>query len=162
MQTNGTSTIGSFTRHCIHMQGFTALSDEEIRHLNMALRFTPAVCSALIIMGLVWQSPTLLFVLAAIGLFSAAFSRGNVVDWFYNGVIRPLVRSAALPPNPPQRRFACGVGGAFAAGAALAFLGGLPLLAYIFGGFVVVASLVVASTHFCLASWMYGLMFGKP
>ncbi|MFQ5798217.1 MAG: DUF4395 domain-containing protein [Bacteroidota bacterium] len=161
METIGKSTIGSFTRSCIHAQGFSAFSDEEIVRLNLALRFTPAVCSVLMIVGLAWQLPVLLFVLAAIGWIGAAFARGNPLDWLYNVLVQPLIGGAVLPPNPPGRRFSCAIGGTLAAGAALAFLGGLNALAYILGGFVVAASLTVATTHWCLGSWIYGLMFGK-
>ncbi len=155
------STVSSFTRSCIRAQGFTGLSDEEIRHLNVALRFTPAACSTLVIVGLVWQLPVLLFVLAAIGSMGAAFARGNPLDWLYNVVVQPLIGGAVLPPNPPGRRFSCAIGATFAAGAALAFLGGVNALAYVLGGFVVAASLTVSTTHWCLGSWIYNLIFAK-
>lgn len=161
MEASGNSTVGSFTQSCVRAQGFTELSDQEIHRLNLALRFTPAVCSALMIVGLVWQLPVLLFVLAAFGWMGAAFTRGNPVDWLYNVVVRSLIGGAALPPNPPGRRFSCAIGGTFAAGAAVAFLGGLNTLAYVLGGFVVAASLAVATTHWCLGSWIYNLIFAK-
>ncbi len=161
METIGNSAVGSFTLSCIRAQGFTALSDEEIDRLNLALRFTPPVCSALMIVGLVWQLPVLLFVQAVMGWMGAAFARGNPVDWLYNVVVRPLIGGAMLPANPPGRRFSCAIGGTLAAGAGLAFLGGLNTLAYVLGGFVVAASLTVATTHWCLASWIYGLIFQR-
>ena len=112
-------------------------------------------------MGLVWQWPVLLFVLAAIGWIGAAFARGNPVDWAYNVLMRPLIGGAVLPPNPPGRRFSCAIGGTLAVGAAIAFLGGLNVVAYVVGGFVVAANLTVATTHWCLASWIYGLIFQR-
>lgn len=154
--------LTSFARRCLVMQGFGALSNAELRLVSGALRFTPAVCAILVILGLALRSPTLLLVLAAMGWLGAAFARGNPVDWSYSLVVRPLFGGAKLPPNPSQRRFACGIGGTLAAGAGAAFLVGLNGLAYVLGGFVVAASLLVALTHWCLASWMYGLMFGKP
>ena len=159
---SGSSTVNSFTRSCIYQQGFTGLDDEQIRSLNTALRFTPAVCMLLMIIGLVVQSSVLLFLLAAIGWSAAAFPKGHIFDRFYNGVIRPLVKTAVLPPNPAPRRFACGLGGTFAAGAAISFLTGLPWLAYVLGGFMVAASFTVATTHWCIASWVYELVVGKP
>ncbi len=154
-------TVGSFAQSCIRAQGFTTLSDQEIQRLNLALRFTPAVRSALMIVGLVWQLPVLLFVLAAIGSMGAAFARGNPLDWFYNAVVQPRRGGAVLPPNPPGRRFSCAIGATFAWGAALASLVGVNALAYVLGGFVVAASLTVSTTHWCFGSWIYNLIYPK-
>lgn len=161
MEASVKSTVNSFTRSCLYQQGFSSLNDVELRRLNLPLRFTPAICSILVIVGLIFQSPALLFVLAGVGLLSAAFPRGNVIDRFYNLIISRLVGSAPLPPNTPQRRFACGIGATFAAAAGFSFLAGLPGLAYIFGGFMIAASLTVTTTQWCLGSWLYNLIFGK-
>lgn len=153
--------VGTFTQSCLAIQGFGRLPATELAKLKWPLRFTPAVCSTLMIAALVWQSLPLLWVLAAIGWLGAALSRWNPADRFYNWVVRPAVGGAELPPTPAPRRFSCGIGGTFAAATALAFVAGLPALAYVLGGFMVIASFTAATTHWCLGGWMYNRLFGK-
>lgn len=161
METSIERKVSPFTRSCLTMQGYGTLRDEEMSRLNAALRFTPAVCAILIIVGLILQSPTLLYLTAGMGLVGIPFSRGNPVDIFYNAVLRHLWKGEALPANPPQRRFACGLGGAMVAGSATAFVAAMPWLAYTLGGFVAVLSMMVAATHWCFASWLYNRILGK-
>jgi hypothetical protein len=156
-----TSSIGRFTRSCLAVQGFGGLNESQLAELKGPLRIGPAVCSSLMILGLAFNSLAILVALAAIGWLSAAFARGNPVDWVYNTVLRRLFGGAPLPPNPPQRRFSCGIAGTFAAATALAFATGLPTLAYILGGFMVLASFTAATTHLCLGGWIYNQLFGK-
>ena len=60
--------FGATTRANLDMQGFAYLSDEEQAEYAWPLRFTPAVGTALVVVGLVMQSPLLLAVICAIAL----------------------------------------------------------------------------------------------
>lgn len=88
-----------FTRACLNMQGFAALSDEAKAQYTWALRFTPGLCTVLVILGLALQSWPLLFALLAIALVGAIFPAGHPFDLVYNYGIRHLFRAEALPPT---------------------------------------------------------------
>lgn len=66
------SPVRPFTRRCLIEQGFGAMSDAELRRLEGPLRFTPAVCAGLVLLGLAWRSPLLLLVLGGMGWLAAA------------------------------------------------------------------------------------------
>jgi rhodanese-related sulfurtransferase len=105
--------------------------------------------------GLVTQQPYVHFALAALGILPFWFPAWHPVDRFYNAVIRPLWKGVNLPPGPLPRRIACLMGGSMNLGIGLAFYSGNPILAYLFGVILVPLQLIVISTHFCVASWMY-------
>jgi hypothetical protein len=46
--------------------------------------------------------------------------------------------------------------------AGLAFYLGSPVLGYVLGGSFTLAALVPVTTDFCIPSFFWGLMFGKP
>jgi hypothetical protein len=47
-------------------------------------------------------------------------------------------------------------------GAAWSFQAGMPLAGHLFGWSLVAAAFVNVSTGFCIPSFIYGLLFGKP
>lgn len=67
------STISTYSRSCLNMQGFTGLEDDAKARLNIALRFTPALCFPLATTGVVLGSPWLL---GALAVMAAAFAFG--------------------------------------------------------------------------------------
>ncbi len=130
-------------------------SPRQLEELSWGLRFTPAVCMALALVGLATRQPAIHFALAALGVLPFWFPAAHPVDLFYNRVLRPLWRGVALPPNPLPRRIACLMGGAMNLGIAAAFVAGKPPAAYALGAVLVALQLIVITTHFCVASWMY-------
>ena len=139
-------------------------SPQELAELSWGLRFTPIVCMVGAVVGLALQSPTIHFALAALGMLPFWFPAWHPVDRLYNHLLRPLWSGVELPPNPLPRRIACFMGGAMNLGIGLAFALGSAPLAYVLGGVLIVLQLVVISTHFCVASWIYeGLLrlFGR-
>ncbi|MAB78304.1 MAG: sulfurtransferase [Planctomycetes bacterium] len=144
---------GSSARALIQ-QGYD-YSPGRLRELSWALRFTPLVCMAAALVGLATREPAIHFALAALGMLPFWMPAAHPVDRFYNHVLRPLWRGVKLPPNPLPRRIACFMGGATNLGIALAFVAGNVPLAYLLGGMLVVLQLIVITTHFCVASWMY-------
>ncbi len=130
-------------------------SPAQLRQIEWGLRFTPLVCMAGAIVGLITQQPMLHFVLAATGILPFWFPNAHPVDRFYNHLLVPLWNGLRLPANPLPRRIACFMGGAMNVGIGVAFLSGSVPVAYAFGAVLITLQLVVITTHFCLASWMY-------
>ena len=54
--------LGAFTKNNLNKQGFRKLDDEAKSRYALALRFTPVVGTALIVIGLALQSPNLAWV----------------------------------------------------------------------------------------------------
>jgi len=144
----------SFQQKSLSQQGYD-FTPAELNEIGWGLRFTPSVCMVLAIYGLATQNPTLHFALAALGILPFWFPAWHPLDRFYNFALRPLWSGVALPPNPLPRRIACFMGGAMNIGIGLSFIWGSPLLAYVFGAILIPLQLIVITTHFCVASWLY-------
>ncbi len=144
----------SFQQKSLRQQGYD-YSPAELKELDWGLRFTPSICMALAIYGLATQQPLIHYLLAAIGILPFWFPASHPFDRFYNSVLRPLWRGVVLPPNPLPRRLACLIGGAMNIGIGVGFSVGSPLMAYVFGAILIPLQLIVISTHFCVASWLY-------
>lgn len=144
----------SFQERSLTQQGYK-YTKEELRKLEWGLRFTPLACMTGAAYGLYMQSPWIHFVMAAIGILPFWFPSWHPMDRFYNTVVRPLVKGVTLPPNPLPRRIACLIGGTMNVGIGFGFLYHQPTLAYVFGAILVPLQLLVISTHFCVAAWMY-------
>ncbi len=148
-----TTTLGTGHK-ALTQQGYD-YSPEELNELQWGLRFTPSVCMLLAVVGLVTQQPAVHFALAALGILPFWAPAWHPFDRLYNHVLRPLWNGVRLPPNPLPRRIACVMGGAMNLAIGLAFTFGSVALAYVFGAVLIVLQIVVISTHFCVASWMY-------
>ena len=75
-------------------------------------------------------------------------------------VVTPRIRGPhRFVPGPPKR-FAQGVGFVFSAGAATAWLAGLPALTYVLLGGLVVAASLEALLRVCLGCLVYNRLFG--
>lgn len=92
--------MSTFTERSLDMQGFSYLTSEEKRRYAPLLRFTPAACTALVVTGLILGSPLVLAFTAAIALAGSVLPQAHPLDLFYNGVLRHVLRTPALPPNP--------------------------------------------------------------
>lgn len=130
-------------------------SPAELRELAWGLRFTPFVCMLGALVGLSTQQPLVHLAMAAMGILPFWAPAWHPVDRLYNHLVRPLWNGVRLPPNPLPRRIACAAGGSMNLGIGLAFLYGAPAVAYTFGAVLVPLQIIVISTHFCVASWLY-------
>ncbi len=76
---------------------------------------------------------------------------------FYQTILKPsgLVQPNPQPDNPEPHRFAMLVGALFNGAATLALLAGIPLLAWVLVGIVVVLANLNFWLNFCLGCWMY-------
>ena len=154
------ATVSAFTEKSLNDQGFDYLDQEAKARYALPLRFTPAVCIILILIGLILQSPIWLALLVPIGLSGALFPRGMIIDVVYNFGVRHLFGAPKLPPTPTPRRFSYLLSTTLTAGAALSFQYGLPVLGFVLGGAVIVGATILTTTLWCLGSWIYWKIFG--
>jgi len=147
--------LSQFASDNLDKQGFCSLGEEGKARYARPLRFTPTVATALVILGLLLQSPIVIGSVALIGLSGALFPRGMLIDVVYNLGIRHIFSSPRLPPTPTPRRFSYGISTLWLAGSAASFYFGLPLLGILFGVPVAIGGTVLATTLWCLGSWLY-------
>ncbi len=131
----------------------------ELQELVWGLGFTPSACMLVALYGLATQQAYVHFTMAAVGILPFWFPASHPFDLFYNHLLRPLWNGVRLPPTPLPRRIACFLGGSMNLGIGLAFVYQSPFVAYVLGTTLIALQLVVITTNFCLAAWMYeGLM----
>ena len=137
----------------LNMQGIYYASDE----IQKWLRFTPALSTVCILSGTVLAQPRILFVFSLISLIGSV-SDHHLFDSIYNFVVRPFTKTPELPENPEPRRFAMLIAGIWSSVAGLLFALDFMIAGYIVGGMLAIAGTLVATTHFCLGSWMYRMI----
>lgn len=151
-----TTTMSPMTRWRLNLQGFACDSDPRIMASTRWLRFTPALSTLCIIAGTVLRSPAILLGFALVAAGGAA--GWNAFDALFNVWIRRWVQAERLPPNPAPRRFAMVVAAIWSTGAAWLMAAGWVGIGVAAGSVLAVAALTVATTHFCLGSWLYRLL----
>lgn len=143
------------------VQGFGKLNEETTGSYAVILRFTPAVASIVIAVGLVLQSPIWLGSMAIVALSGALLPGLMLIDLVYNLGVRHIFRAPPLPPTPKPRQFSYLISTLFLAGSALSFYYGLRVLGWVLGGLVLIAGTILATTLWCLGSWYYRLIFRR-
>lgn len=144
----------------LDMQGFTDLSREEKSQVNIALRFTPTLCSITVVFGLYYQSWEVFAVLSVFGLLGTFTKRWHPFDVLYNVILSNPLKWQKLPPAPAPKRFACFIGFIFLLGGTVSFYFGAIYWGYFFGIGYIIAAMLMAITHFCIGSWLWR-KFGK-
>lgn len=86
-------------------QGFGDLDATAKSRYAFPLRFTPGVGTALVVVGLIWQSPVWLAAVAVTALSGAVLPRAMFIDLVYNFGVRHLFGAPPLSPTPTPRRF---------------------------------------------------------
>ena len=152
--------LSAFTKANLDKQGFGRLDDAAKSRYALPLRFTPAVATILIVVGLVLQSPIWLGSIATVALSGALLPSGMLIDLVYNFGVRHLFHAPPLPRTPKPRQFSYLLSTTFLAGSALSFYYRLPVLGFILGGPVVIGAATLTTTLWCLGSWWYRLSFG--
>jgi len=140
IETMETTTV---TERGLALQGFRP-SDPAIRRVQPWLRMTPSLSTLWIASGTALGSPAILGGFSLVSAFGASQHK-HPFDRLHRG----------LPDNPPPRRFAMGLAAAWAATAAALFATRHRLGGRIAGGLLAAAGLTVATTHFCLGSFIY-------
>ncbi len=134
------------------MQGFACDTDPAVAQAAPWLRLTPAVSTVWIVTALVLRSPTALWIFA--GLAALGAGGLHLFDQAVN-VVQRARGAPTLPANPAPRRFAMALAAGMSAVSGLLIARGYTALGVLLGSTLALAALIVASTHFCLGSWMW-------
>ncbi|NWF68434.1 MAG: DUF4395 domain-containing protein [Chloroflexi bacterium] len=139
----------------------------EVRQVDHSgLKTGMAATIILLILAFVFNSPLLVALVALAQLMGATGSAYAPYALLYKNVVRPsgLVKPHVIADNPEPHRFAMLVGGVFNLAATLALLAGLPALAWVLVGVVVVLANLNFWLNFCMGCWMYYQLnrFGVP
>jgi hypothetical protein len=148
-------------RSRVEAQGFLGLDDQTVGQLNYSLRLSPAICMIWAAIGTALQSPAVLWALAPFALLGALLP-GHPFDLLYRFGVQPWTSGPSIPCYPLPRRFACLLATVIIVAAAWSFQSGRTFSGQIFGWALVCAAFVNVSTGFCIPSFLYGLIFGKP
>lgn len=145
----------------LEAQGFLGLDDQTLAQINYWLRLSPAICMIWVAVGTALGSPPVLWSLVPFALLGALLP-GHPFDLLYTLGFRRVVGGPRLPCYPRPRRLACLTASFWIAGEALAFQNAIPLAGHLLGWSLVVMAFVNVSMGFCVPSFIYGLLFGKP
>ncbi len=155
------SEITSTARARIEAQGFVGLDSATLARINYWLRLAPAICMIWAATGTALESPAILCALAPFALLGGLLP-GHPFDVLYNLVLRRFTGGPRLPRYGVPRRFACIFATVVLLAAAGSFQLGHRVLGHCLGWFLVSAALVNVSMGFCIPSFIYGLIFGRP
>lgn len=139
----------------LKVQGY-CLTDEESHALRLGLRFSTALCLALVVTGLVLQSAALILALVPIGAV-AGWTRRHPFDLIWNHGLRHLSRAPELPPNPPRRRHSFKLATVWLLAVGLLFALGQATAALVLGAVLVAVCGLVTATSFCVLSTLLEL-----
>jgi len=142
-------------------QGYVNVERQTLEQVEPWLRWSPAFCTLVMAIGTAFGSQWVLWGLVPFAALGAAFPR-HPFDLVYNHAVRRLTRSPELPRHGAPRRFACGVASVWLVATGAAFAAGIEPLGYALGGMLVAVAALVSTTHFCIPSLIYGLLFGRP
>ena len=148
-------TLGNWTKSVLSMQGFACDTDPALAAVAPWLRWTPLLSTAMIIAGTVLRSPAILWTFAVVALCGAA--GWHPFDALFNHAVRPVVKVPQLPANPAPRRFAMALAGVWGGLAGVCFARGWSAGGLVAGGLLTVAAITVATSQFCLGSWVWRL-----
>jgi hypothetical protein len=142
-------------------QGYVNVDRATMREVEPWLRWSPLFCATVMAIGTVLASLWVLWGLVPFAALGAIFPR-HPFDLIYNYGVRHLTRTQPLPPHGAPRRFACALASVWLIATGAAFAADLDLLGYALGGSLTIVAATVATTHFCIPSLVYALLFGRP
>jgi hypothetical protein len=145
----------SWTRANLIMQGYS-LSADDMRALRVGLRFPTALCLALVLTGLAFESALVIALLVPIGAV-AGWTTRHPFDLIWNHGLRRFARAPELPPNPTRRRHAFKLATVWLAAVAGLFAAGAATAALLLGGVLVAVCSLVTVTNFCIPSTLLAL-----
>ena len=151
--------LSAFAETNLNNQGFEELDKDAKARIALPLRFTPAVATTLIVIGLFFQSPMWLGSMALVALSGALLPDAMIIDLVYNFGVRHLVHAPALPSTPRPRQFSYLLSSVLLLGSAIFFYYGLSVFGLVLGGLVVAGGTILTTTLWCLGSWWYRMIF---
>lgn len=139
-------------------QGFIDYANDELARLRLGIRFAYALCTLLVVIGAVFQSPVVL------GLALLIAAGGTVLpkhpfDYLYNRTVRHLLNRPPVPARPPQARFACGVATVWLGTVIYALVAGFLTTFYVLAAALVVVGTLVSAFDKCIPSVVYNALF---
>ena len=150
----------SVVRRRIEAQGFCDLDDASLAEFALWLRWSPALCTAVMAVGVALASPAVLWTLAGIALLGALLPF-HPFDLLYNYGARHLTGTRPLPRQGPQRRFACGLAAGWLVATGWAFDVGANTAGYALGVPLILVAALVSTTHVCIPSMIYNALFAS-
>lgn len=148
----------SVVRRRLEAQGFCNLDDAALGELAPWLRWSPALCTFFMALGVILASPAVLWALAATA-FLGALLPFHPFDLLYNYGARYLTGTRALPHQGPQRRFACGIATVWLVATGWLFHIGASFAAYLLGVPLILVAGLVSLTHICIPSMIFNALF---
>ena len=123
-----------------------------------ALMFQPRIVGGAVALGVLLQSAWLFVALATALWWSTAFPSLNPFDAIYNRVVAYPRGLRPLGIGPAPRRFAQGLAGTVALVAGVGLLTQTTIVAWVFEGLFVVASMAVVFRDSCAGADVYHLL----
>ena len=152
--------MSTSVRQRLEAQGFCGLDDAALREIGPWLRWSPVLCTLVMLAGVALASPAILWALAAMA-FLGVWLPFHPFDLLYNHVARHLTGTRPFPHQGPQRRFACGIATVWLVTTGWLFHAGATTLGYTFGIPLILVAGLVSVTHICIPSMIYNA-FVKP
>jgi hypothetical protein len=152
--------VPATVRARLEAQGFRGLDDAALAELAPWLRWSPAVCTVVMAIGVALGSPAWLWGLAAVAALGAVLPF-HPFDLIYDHGVRHLTGTRPLPRHGPQRRFACGIAALWLVATGWAFDTGQATLGLALGAALVLVAALVSVTHFCIPSLIYNTLFER-
>ena len=152
--------VNPTVRSRLEAQGFCGLDDATLAQLAPWMRWSPALCTVAMTVGVALMSPAVLWTLGGIALVGA-FLRFHPFDLLYNYGARYLTRTGPLPKQGPQRRFACGIAAIWLAATGWAFYVGSTTIGFALGIPLILVAALVSVTHLCIPSLIYNTIFNR-
>lgn len=148
-------------RNFILQQGLDDPPGEMCSAQFSALQFQPRIVGCLVLLGVIFQSPSVFLVLSAILWWSALLPQWNPFDIFHNHTFGTLPGAVLLRPAPDPRRFAQGMAGTFSLLIGVLLLAQWNLAAFLFEALFLSAIAALVFGHFCFGSFVFHLLHGR-
>jgi hypothetical protein len=126
-----------------------------------ALQFQPRIVGCLVLLGVIFQSPSVFLVLSAVLWWSSLLPQWNPFDIIHNFISGALPGAVLLKPAADPRRFAQGMAGTFSLVIGVLLLVQWNLTAFLFEAFFLSAVAALVFGHFCFGSFVFHLLHGR-
>ncbi|UII23857.1 DUF4395 family protein [Fulvivirga ligni] len=139
-------------------QGYLTCNLSELENINHRVKIMPAFCMVVTALGIALNLPVLNFGMLILGVSGFFSKKSHPLDLFVSKVTQAFKGDDFVPSNPLPRRIACITGAFFNLLIGIALVLDMYVLSIILGGILVVLQVIVITTHFCMASWVFEKM----